>query len=275
MIKERKNFSVRFFDMNPFIEHSREKFPITHDHISVAAYYRIFILRIFTAYKRVVYSDCDVIINTDISKLYNIDLQGRSLGACSYWEAIFGIDMSDENSSDERNKALLARARRFIEQVPVAKNYFDHVNFITGGKWKKNFLSALLVLDVEKLSRENFFDRCMEYLSNSHSRKKILNEDQDLLNILCDNVKIIDRKWNMLWYYPLVCERKNAYVLHYGACVLGRPWNDMEISDLWWKYAERSPFYYEIIITNLKTIVWRKILRMVTEKHRWHDLPFG
>ncbi|MDR2107741.1 MAG: glycosyltransferase family 8 protein [Holosporaceae bacterium] len=271
MVKERKNFSVRFFDINPFIKLDRKNFPLVSSKtISIATYYRIFIPEIFSAYKRMVYLDCDIIVNTDISKLHNIDLQGKSLGACSFWEASFGVDLPRENSNPEEKAALLVRARRFIEAIDSrdklyvwAKYYLHRIERDIKKRWQDHVLAGMLVLDMEKLNREEFVGRCLRLLSDPKNRKKLQSEDQDVLNIICDGrVHIIDRKWNMLWYYPKVRERAKALILHYGRCVWGRPWHDTGSSELWWKYAARSPFYYDIITENLGSILSRGIIRM-------------
>jgi hypothetical protein len=50
-VKNRKNFSLRFFDVGPLVEKYREKLRIYNWWLTTAAYYRLFIPRIFFSYR--------------------------------------------------------------------------------------------------------------------------------------------------------------------------------------------------------------------------------
>ncbi|EAH9643737.1 hypothetical protein EYX07_08875, partial [Campylobacter jejuni] len=50
-----------------------------HKHISIATYYRFFIPSLFVNFEKVIYLDSDMLINSDISKLYDIDMNDFKL----------------------------------------------------------------------------------------------------------------------------------------------------------------------------------------------------
>ena len=50
-------------------------------HISIETYYRFLIQKLFAVLTTSAVFDSDIVINGDISKLYNTDLQGKLLGA--------------------------------------------------------------------------------------------------------------------------------------------------------------------------------------------------
>jgi lipopolysaccharide biosynthesis glycosyltransferase len=224
LIGDRQNFSIRFFDMNKVVEEYRDRF-FTSRHITMAAYNRLFIPNIFYQYKRAVYLDCDLIVKADIAELYNIELEGKSLGAV--------LDF-------------------------IARGNEEHARKILGDRWTGYFNSGVLVFDVEKLLKNDFFDRCMENMKNRYIKYletgvKSLFHDQDTLNAVCvGDTQLIDGMWNVLnaysWYVKK--ETQSAFVVHYVERV--KPWNTptMNAADIWWSYAIKTPFYDKIIEKN-------------------------
>lgn len=67
---------LEFVDVKPFLEGT--KFYAV-GHVSVATYYRFFIPKILNEYDKVLYLDCDILINGDVGKLYDLDMDDNIL----------------------------------------------------------------------------------------------------------------------------------------------------------------------------------------------------
>ncbi|MDR2666773.1 MAG: glycosyltransferase family 8 protein [Holosporales bacterium] len=215
LIDGKENFSIRFFDISKIVEEYKDRF-FTSEYITVAVYNRLFIPNIFYQYKRALYLDCDIAVKADVAELYNVELDGKCVGA-----------------------VLEARCNE------------EHGRKIIGDKWKEYFNSGVLVFNIKKLLKNNFFGRCIEYLK---ANPEPITWDQDTLNAVCaGDVQLINERWNTLnmysWY---VTEKtKNSFIVHYADRV--KPWNGpttLNAADIWWSYAIKTPFYEKIIEKN-------------------------
>ena len=131
----------------------------------------------------------------------------------------------------------------------------------------------MLLLNISKLIEEDFFHNCIATLKRI---KKPRFVDQCILNIVCENkVKFLDAKWNVenhlhVWRKDLINELPNdiyqeyennlqqAKFLHYTGSE--KPWQNPASfnADLWWKYAQKTPFYEEIIYKNAKKYIEKR-----------------
>ena len=229
---EKDNVSIRFFDMAELMAEYQDVW-YTHWQYTEAMYYRFFIPQLFADYKKVVYLDCDIIVNCDIAELYNTDMEGK--GICAQAGAI--------------REPLIDWDREYIEgtlKISILK-YFN---------------SGVLVFDLQKISNDDFLNKCIEYL-------KLLKNpplpDQDVLNLFFkDNVRYLDFAFNFSWravHFDKKMEDlledeardnyldtlKNFKIIHYAGKY--KPWKSPELSyaDYFWKYARKTPFYEELI----------------------------
>ena len=239
----KSNISIRFLDMNAAKLLNESDFFISN-HASIANYYRLFIPKIFHNYTKVLYLDCDILINTDIAKLYNIDLKGKTLGvvkdACTYFNPNFWY-------------------KYCIEQVKIKHpcNYFN---------------SGILVCDVNKMIQTNLTERCLEKLKEF----KPICWDQCILNsVLEDDVLYLDQRWNFQWHWLLpefaeeypqkyvedkflqeyLKSAKSPFIIHFTSRV--KAWHrwHTDLGKLWWKHAEKSPFFDIIYERNKKAAI--------------------
>ena len=74
------NVKIKFFDVNNIVEPFKNTLPDVF-YYSLAAYYRLFIESAFPEYDKAIYLDCDVVLLTDIAKLYDIDIGDNLVGA--------------------------------------------------------------------------------------------------------------------------------------------------------------------------------------------------
>ena len=235
---EKENISVRFYDMANLMSEYRDVW-YTHWSYTEAMYYRFFIPQLFRDYNKILYLDCDLIINCDIAELYNMDLEGNSLGAAT------GLARQHE---DDQYKEYIENTLKIQKE--------------------KYFNSGVLIFDIEKLKDKNFFDLCINTLKQL---KEPVFPDQDVLNIVFeDNVKYLDCSynfgWNLIHYYKDSKERlsdkykasfinacNNPKIIHYAGG--NKPWKKPQLSyaEYFWKYARKTPFYEEIIYKNCKS----------------------
>jgi lipopolysaccharide biosynthesis glycosyltransferase len=226
-MKDRKNFSLRFFGIGSFIEKYKENLHIHNKWLTIATYYRLFIPQIFFHYRQILYLDCDIVINADVAKLYNMDLEGKSLGVVRDFE------------------------------IPI--HLTKHAEYIKGkGREKEYFNAGVLLFDIEKNFKNHLTTQCLEYIFSKKNDQKEFFEDQDALNVVCCNdVKFIDDEWNFSPDSSDLATGKCAKIIHFMGS-RQKPWRMFtSLGDCWWHYAEKTSFYRDIMTHNKISI--RKI----------------
>lgn len=235
LANNRKNISIRFFDILNFKELKKKNFYISN-HASLANYYRIFIPKIFFYYEKLIYLDCDLLINADIADLYAIDIGNNVLGvvkdACTYFDPDFWY-------------------KYCLEKVQIKKpyNYFN---------------SGVLICNVKQMIDISLTERSMQRLKEFNP----VCWDQCILNSVLENkVKYLPLNWNFQWHWLLpefaqkhpfkfveynflqdyLSASKAPNILHYTSQV--KPWKRWSIQPAqeWWKYAKKLPIYNDIL----------------------------
>ncbi|MDR0580573.1 MAG: glycosyltransferase family 8 protein [Holosporaceae bacterium] len=230
LIQNRKNFSLRFFDISRLVNDHREKLRIYSRHVSltIATYFRLFIPQIFSAYGRAVYLDCDMIINADIEKLFSVDLEGKTIGAVSY-------------------------------VTQCSPSFQKNAKKIRGNKWLSYFYPGVMVFDIKKAIDKNITNRSLEFLETIQNSKEKFSEDQDALNAACDDVKLLDGKWLLLVGDVKRPSKRleDNYIVHY----CHKPWREyVNLDEAWWNCAAQTPFYRDILLRN-----WRLIIKKMMD----------
>lgn len=147
-----------------------EKFPMPQtagfSHISVATYYRLFIASLLPQdVNKVLYLDCDIVVRDSLDELFNIDIEGYSLGA------VFQDDPLLLQGDEYERLGLQGETGYFNAGVLLINLKY----------WRDN--------DVEK--------RLLNYISNN--TENIRFHDQDTLNaVLAPSALTLDCKWNTL-----------------------------------------------------------------------------
>lgn len=219
------NIAVRFVDMTSFHEKVKDR---GKNYITAETNYRLYLLSDdFAEYNRMLYLDCDMQATDDISKLYDIDLEGMAVGAC---EAV-----------SLRAISVIKKAV-FFDGKPCNVDYYRK-NMLGLKNPESYFNAGMLVLDLEKCRGITDDMRAVEVLT-AH---KMHYNDQDCLNIIFeDNVKLIDVYWNYTTAIPKgaqnpdkrISERytellRNEYgIVHYIGSQ--KPWNsDVPLGEIY------------------------------------------
>lgn len=201
-----------------------EKF-IVNGHISIAAYYRILLPEFFDDHvKKVIYLDCDVIVNSDIKKLYDIDLENNVIGAV---------------------------AERLNSRM-VSFGYPDNPYFNSG----------VLVIDLKKWISENITQKTLDFIFQNPD--KLIYWDQDALNVcLIDKWLPLDYHWNYQREHAIfekAWKNKNTtlpHIVHFSNNV--KPWHYYSrnpYDQLYYKYLADSPWNdFKPFGKNIRTII--------------------
>ena len=177
-------------------------------------YYRIFLPEMFPQYDKGIYLDGDIIVLADVAEMFEIDLEGNILAACT--------DMSTQSN------ALFCK-------------YFDEA---VGVPHEDYFNSGVLLMDFKTMRDEEFCEHFL-YLLNTYDFDTVA-PDQDYLNAMCmGRVKKLDIKWNTM---PTnVKKEKKPKIVHYN--LFFKPWHydGTQYEEYFWEYANKSSFLKEVL----------------------------
>ena len=222
--------TVRCLNVEPLVESKGAQLYVC-GHFSKETYFRLLIPEIFSAFSRVVYLDCDLVVNRDIADILPPDMGDKLFGAV-------------------RGR----HARIFTEYVTEQLHLNDETYFNAG----------VLVINIGQWIAEKTTEKCFAYIKTARP-EKLRCPDQDVLNVVCrDRVLWLDGAWNYFWTLAMrpgihqsFVERmgESFYVLHFVSEL--KPWShpELPLSRYFWKYAKNSVFFERIIETMGKTAV--------------------
>ncbi len=225
------NYSVHCIDVRKGVN---ELNLYSRAHYSKQMYYRLLIPEILSFYQKVLYLDCDIICNRNISELYDVDLENKLLGAVNNFAT---VDFDKHVSS-------------------LGLNSLEYIN------------SGVLLIDCAKFIAFGIKNKCVRYLQEHGD---LLCPDQDAINAVCaGDIYYLPDMWNVQWQHfwgkdygkgnTLINEysirwkdvRYKSYILHFTSGI--KPWKnpDRIMANLFWKYARQSDFYEEILYSNIQ-----------------------
>lgn len=224
-----------------------KEFPIENAYINITTYYRLLLPNILEGIDKVLYLDCDVIINSSICNLWNNDISKY---------AIAGVRDRINNSIRLYNRL----------------KYDIKLEYINAG---------VLLINLKKWREENIFEKALSIAVTSPAILK--NHDQDIINILfCNSKKILNFKYNLLeyylytedWlyldrkYYPEIIEAcKNPVIVHF--CMPQKPWHIECINpykELYYKYRKMTPWPELKLIHKKEKLSKKQKLKLALEK---------
>lgn len=205
-------------------------------HYSSETFARYFIPNLLKKYDKCIYCDLDIIVQNDLKKIYDLDLDNKSLAVCRDW--VFDALAKNED----------------IAKYTLNKLGLNSIH--------DYFQGGVQLINLKKMRETN----SEEHLLQLTQELEVLFADQCIYNHYFKNdIIYLPREWN---YQINDCERKqfnllnildvdvlqevlnasqNACIIHYSG---GRkPWYypDEDMAHIWWKYARKTPFYEEIL----------------------------
>ena len=145
------------------------------DHVSIAAYYRLIAADVLPkGLDKILYLDCDTIINGSIKQLYNSDISGYACAACI-----------DEGFYNEEHYKRLCYSQEY-----------PYIN------------SGVILFNLEYWRVNNIVNKCLKYIANNTDRVKF--HDQDTLNaVLHKQIRLLHIKNNLQTMFLLSEYTKN------------------------------------------------------------------
>lgn len=223
--------NINFIDVSNVADKINGK---TNSYISQATNYRLLLFSdMFSSYDRIIYLDCDIIVECDISALFFADMKDypiaaveetdfRQLSYCK--KAVFLNKRQPYNIDNYRTEAL---------KMQHPESYFN---------------AGVMLLDLKKCRNDFTFYKIPDIFGKATYQYN----DQDVLNILFDGqVMLMDYTWNYhnnveyfskldpAVYGSLYTDvlRANPGIIHYVSSY--KPWNtEVPLGEHYHKYAK-------------------------------------
>lgn len=240
-IKTSKNFSLRFIDLTEYIGKINLRVVAYY---SEAIYYRLFAPYILVEYDKILYLDCDLVVEHDLIDLWKSNLENN------YIAAVRDIGV------------MLHYYTRDKRQLPL--EYFEDT--LEGINPEGYFNSGVLIMDFSSFRKNISIQNMVKIIE-----KKLWNfPDQDILNLLCaEKTYYLPMAWNTvpentgnrkiknivrdvpkIYSEQYLEARNNPYIVHYA--MREKPWLyssdvDAQMSEYFWKYAKKSTYFQDIL----------------------------
>lgn len=243
--KSRLNEMVKSYNSNiNYIEMNKEilkKFKVgVGTHLSSIVFARLFIPEFLKNEDRAIYLDCDIVVLKPLEELYEMDLNGKSIG-------VILDGKKDQKSSLQRLN------------LSSDRTYFN---------------AGVMVMDLKSLRENGKFLKTIDYCLNP-DRELQLNE-QDALNIMFENDYMIN---DVIWNYTHGnseennCLESEIGIVHFTGDI--KPWDCRSYSPykhLYWRYLNETPWKgFEEENKTLKNILKRELVKfkLKTRKIRY------
>ncbi len=230
----KKNISIRFYNPKRHFENIKINFVVPR--FTESCYYRIAVSDVMPNYKKVVFTDIDLIFNCNIKELYKIDISNYTLAAC--------IDIPWRYFCERGNRKI-----NCMTYPEYGKNILKLKDL------KQYYNTGVALINIEEFKKHNYSEKLKELMIKNEYQSL----EQDALNhLLNGSIKKISWKWNVEASERYSQTFKDYKIIHW----LGskKPWKypDRPFARLWWKYARKTPFFN--IIKIKKHTKLRKIL---------------
>ena len=178
---------------------------------SEGALLRLFLPELLPEVDKIIYLDCDVVVNTDIGKLWEIPLDNYYLAAC--------LD-------DARIYHSSKKCRKFYNRVGIPLY--------------KYFNSGVIVLNLYEIRQKNpdFIDIIFNFMYEN----PVAFPDQDALNWYCrGNYLTLNQKYCVFSWWENAMDYEGDCIIHY---TIGKPWKSYNgtIDDCYWRYLSLTPW---------------------------------
>lgn len=229
-----KIFKISFEDISSYVELIASKMH-TRDYYSKATYYRLFIPNLYKHYDKVLYLDSDIVVQGDISELYNTDLGNNFVGA-----------IPDE----------------FVQCTPLAWDYVEKHVPLGKGNHTKYFNAGILLMNCKRLREIDFEGKFIDLLGKV---KFQVAQDQDYLNCICrGKVRLINSVWNKQPFPSATIKERDIKIFHYN--LDSKPWKKDGVlyEDYFWNYAKSSGYLKDI--AQMKANVTEESIKLAEEQ---------
>ena len=231
------NAVIRFFDVSRYL--AGFHLTTSNAHISVETYYRFIIQEALPFYTKLLYLDCDLVVNGDVAELFDTKLGDNAIAAVPDIDFIGNLNMKNGERAEYVSKQLRMRD---------AYGYFQ---------------AGVLVMNLDRMRKIHTVHEWLEIAS----KPGYIYNDQDILNVECEGlVTYLDYSWNVMHncagrvngvfdfapanvYKAYMTSRKAPKIVHYAG--FDKPWKNpwCDFASLYWNYAQETPFMAQMIAT--------------------------
>lgn len=239
-IGDRENISLRFLDVNPYIQQYSLK---VHSHFGIESYFRLLYPFILRNYQKVLYFDCDMVLKSDVADLWQEDIGDAFLGACIDAVVVGAVNNPEDKTFDSFGWNEYCRDKLRME------NPYRYFN------------SGVMIFNLARFRRE--------YSNEAVLRDAQENQyyllDQDALNALAASDTIaLDMAWNMttdvggrkMPYIKMATKsiqtaysqaRKVPHTVHFADST--KPWKNPneDLGYEFWQVARQMPIYTQTV----------------------------
>lgn len=213
-----KNFSVEFIPLSEKMKSiagvSRLENHRFEAFASMTIYFRLFIPALFPQYEKAIYLDSDIVVPGDISKLWEVELGDKLIGACADYS---------------------------IQHIAPFMHYIDAY---VGVDHRRYINSGVLLMNLKRLRQTDLAGRFMSWMKKY--RFETVAPDQDYLNALCWNcIKYLDPSWDTM-PSDAMPRIEAPQIIHFN--LDSKPWLSEygPYHDVFWEYAMCCGFEKEI-----------------------------
>jgi lipopolysaccharide biosynthesis glycosyltransferase len=233
------NFSIEFIDVTNYIKEYNFFVGTHHAGITVETWFRVFIPEICSriGIEKIIYLDADIICLTDISELFNINIESSCLAAVCDIMGIGGYYSRNRKLPKKKTKTI-------VNGKTIVKNINSYFN------------AGILLFNVKNILKNISTKAILEFAAS----KDWASHDQDVLNILFeDSTVLLPVCWNYTEeenierfapeniqkdYYAA---KDNPKIIHFCK---NKPWKLFYYAanfQYFWYYALQTPFYSTIL----------------------------
>lgn len=222
------NFSILFINMEAESK-IFDKIKLDDKRFSKAVYFRLAIPKLFkNKYEKVIFLDCDLAIETDLTKMYSIDLKNNVVAGVPD----IGI-------------------RYFYNKTKKRIKYYKDIGF-TPKTIKKYVNAGVMIWNLKEFVKHKDYENRLIHFFSQHEICYL--NDQDAINsIFFGKIKILEPRWNLqvLWDNQEQYRNDLVYIYHFAG---NKPWKQAVIMhlprfpyfDIMSKYFPLSPWKFKI-----------------------------
>ncbi len=191
--------------------------------------------------RKVLYLDIDAVVRGDIKELFDVSLDGKTIGA-----------VADCFPNDRRE-----HLKELCAEIPSSKILPDTFYFNAG----------VLSIDLDRWRERGVEEKLFKFMRERSG--KLFYHDQDALNVvLLGDCKILPVKYNMIAELAGNYDEKNPLVVHYGGG--GKPWYILSA------LPYRQDYIYYANKTPWKNIKYRKLMDVhFAKRYHIYTLTWG
>lgn len=210
---------------------SNVKIPVDKSAFPITTYLRLFAPYIIPKdAKRVIYLDVDMILETDISKLWNLNLEGNLFAAAPDLGKTFGNEWGGVPNYKELG-------------FPADTNYFN---------------AGMMLIDPVKWREEDISNKVIKTINDNMAHLNY--PDQYGLNVtLANRWLVLDQRWNCFSALDI----KDPYLIHYLDIkpIFKSYRSNQEYKALFYKYLRLTPWKNHKPISDYKRLVRKAFIK--------------